>query len=455
MEVALVGAFSIIVIIGAIYIMKGTVMDITRPRENPWPLFWYIQLLLVLIPVVVISIVGIEQIQASGTRVLNGAVPNAESTIAGIVLGTITIYVLSLSVFLRLLRLRNLRDEIVFIKKQRSKIIYYGWGLTTLAIALFAMFYIVGFRHAFITSLLGSESLLRVRLHNAYDVGIPVQIIPSLFWVGYLLSIFSGFTFRLKSKIRSVLFFTVAVFIVSAPGNKAPVVISILLWFMAARIKMPRALLSPRSIFIAGATLLLFGILIYGLFKWQYPNADIAAYPKYVLNRIGVGQMGGTYVTFGYAYSGNFPEGEYYWALIPGASLINPEYINYQKALMMISEGYEFNKIGVKNTYFISEAYAIGGWWLVWLSPVIVAFSTAIGLKLYMILFRSFFFAAVAPQLALILYLSTHDITGGFAAFPLLKGAIVQGTILLILISPIKVCEMCLYIKNNRKAAFK
>jgi len=454
-EGILVSVLSAIVFLGTLFVMRGTVLDATRPRENPWPLFWYIQLLLVLIPVVVISNVGTEQIQASGTRVLNGAVPNSESTIAGIVLGTITIYVLSLSAFLRLLRLRNLRDEIVFIKKQRSKIIYYGWGLTALAIALFAVFYIMGFRHAFITSLLGSESLLRVRLHNAYDVSIPVQIIPSLFWVGYLLSIFGGFTFRLKSKIRGVLFFTVAVFIISAPGNKAPVVIAILLWFMAARVQMPRALLSPRSMFIAGATLLLLSILIYGLFKWQYPNANIATYPKYIINRIGVGQMGGTYVTLGYAYSGNFPEGEYYWALIPGASLINPEYINYQKALMMISEGYDYNKIGVKNTYFISEAYAIGGWWLVWVSPIIVAFSTALGLKLYMILFRSLFFAAAAPQLAMVLYLFAHDITGGFAAFPLIKGAIVQGTILLILILPIKVCDMCINGISNRKMAYK
>jgi len=455
MEVAIVCAFSTIIIVVAIYVMKGTVLDITKPRENPWALLWYMQLVLVLVPMVTVTAVGIEQMQAFGTSVLNGAIPGTESIIASIVLGTITIYVLSLSLFLRFLRLRNLHDEIVYIKKQRSKAIYYGWSLTALAVAIFAVFYAMGFRHAFITSLLGTESLLRVRLHNAYDISLPAQIIPSLFWVGYLLSIFSGFVFRLKRRNTSALFFAVALFIVSAPGNKGPVVMAILLWFMAARVQMPRGIISIKSIFTTGVALLLLGIIIYGLFKWQYPNANMAEYPAYIINRIGIGQMAGTYVTYGFAYSGSFPEGDYYWALIPGASIINPAYINYQKVLMLISEGYEYNKIGVKNTYFISEAYAIGGWWLVWLSPIIVALSTAVGIKLYKILFRLFFFAAVAPQLAMIIYLVAHDITGGFNAFPLLKGVIVQGSILLILLFPIKVCETCIIGMNNIKVAHK
>ena len=441
----LVSILCIVVLIFAILSMRGTVLDITRPKENPWPLFWYAQLLLVLIPVTVVSNVSIEKLQETNPRLLNGAVPGTETEIAYAVLGTIALYIMALSLFLRMLGLRRLRDEITYISRHDRVLVYYSNALVILGFVILASFYLMGFKHAFLAALSGTQGLLKARLHNAYEVGVPSQLIPMLFWVGYVLSILAGMLFRLRYKMRGYLLLSVALFIASAPGNKAPVIITILLWLAAARVIVPPKLASMRSFAIAAAGLFILILLSYSLYKAQYPQANFLEFPIYLLLRLGVGQMAGTYVTLGMAHTGGLPQGEYYWALIPGASFINSEYINYQKVLMIISEGYSYKEIGVKNSYFISEAYAIGGSALLWLSPIIVAFSTALGIHLFKVIFRVIFLGPISPQLAVVMYLLTHDITGGFAAFPLLKGIIVQGPLLVILFFPVKVCTICVY----------
>ena len=70
---------------------------------------------------------------------------------------------------------------------------------------------------------------------------------------------------------------------------------------------------------------------------------------------------------------------DFYWHMFPGARLF-VDYVDYQKVLMMVTEGYGYSEMGVKNSYFIAEAYAMGGFCVNVLSPIIVAFSTALGL---------------------------------------------------------------------------
>jgi len=449
MEGTFISALCVVVFIFAILTMRGTVLDITRPKENPWSLFWYAQLLLVLIPIAVVSNVSIEELQETNSRVLNGAVPGTETEIAYTVLGTITLYTMALSLFLRMLGLRRLRDEIAYISGHYRVLLYYSSGLVILSFILLAIFNLFGFKHAFLAALSGTQSLLKTRLHNAYEAGMPSQLIPMLFWAGYVLSILGGMLFRLRYKMRGFLLLTIALFIASGPGNKAPVIIAILLWLAAARVIVPPKLASMRSFAIAAAGLFILTFLSYSLYKAQYPQANFLEFPSYLMLRLGVGQMAGTYVTLGLAHTGELPQGEYYWALVPGASFVNPEYINYQKMLMIVSEGYSYKEIGVKNSYFISEACAIGGGVLLWLSPIIVAFSTALGILIFKMIFQVIFFRPISPQLAIVMYLLTHDITGGFAAFPLLKGIIVQGLLLAILFFPVKVCTVCVYSGNR------
>jgi len=156
----------------------------------------------------------------------------------------------------------------------------------------------------------------------------------------------------------------------------------------------------------------------YSLKGSQWPSFE--EFGAYLVNRLGIGQMAGMYETMALAKQGYFLTSNFYWHIIPFARFF-VDYIDYHKHLMMITEGYEFTEMGVKNTYFVAEAYAIGGIWLAVLSPIIVGFASSLGLHLLMKMFKS----AIGSELAIVavpIYLLTHNITGGFSSFPLLKG---------------------------------
>ena len=418
--------------------MKGTVLDITRPKQNPWPLLWYLQLLLVLVPVNVISALGIAGIWSTGARALMGAVPGTETEVALTVIGTLLLYILSLALMLRVVRLKELRDELIWIRGHEGDILWYAKTFILIGTSIFIVFTILGFRHAFIESWLTSRRLLEVRLMNNYHTSVPSQIIPILFWIGYLLSMLGGFTFRLKRRSQGFFILLYSLFLTSALGNKAPIVITILLWIISARMEIPKSWYSLRTIAFGGFSLIFVGGLIYALFLRQYPNAGFSEFILYVLSRLGIGQMNGTYITFGWAKTDELPGGNYYWGLIPGASFLNKEYINYQKVIMMISEGYSYTEMGVVNSYFIAEAFAIGGYPLLWLSPIIVAVTSAIAMVILRKMFKFLLWKPIASQMSLVLFLLTHDITGGFNGFPLLKSTLLVASLLFFALSPIK-----------------
>ena len=418
--------------------MKGTVLDITRPKQNPWPLFWYLQLLLVLVPVNVISALGIAGVWSTGARALLGAVPGTETEVALTVIGTLLLYISSLALMLKIANLKKLRDELTCIRGHERTILWYAKTLILIGTSIFIIFSILGFRHAFIETWLTSRRLLEVRLMNNYHTSVPSQIIPILFWIGYLLSILGGFAFRLKRRRQGFFILLYSLFLTSALGNKAPIVITILLWIISARIEIPKSWYSIRTMAFGGFGLILVGGLIYALFLRQYPNAGFSEFFLYVLSRLGIGQMNGTYITFGWAETGAIPAGNYYWGLMPGASFLNKEYINYQKVIMMISEGYSYTEMGVVNSYFIAEAFAIGGYPLLWLSPIIVAVTSAIAMVILRKMFKFLLWKPIAPQMSLVLFLLTHDITGGFNGFPLLKSAFLVASLLFFALWPIR-----------------
>jgi len=43
-------------------LLKGTIFDVSSPKDNPWPLMWYFELAPVLIPLIIVSAVGIDHV---------------------------------------------------------------------------------------------------------------------------------------------------------------------------------------------------------------------------------------------------------------------------------------------------------------------------------------------------------------------------------------------------------
>ena len=415
----LVSVSGCIAVAGIAYlVLKRTVLDIRFVQRNPWGLLWYLSIALVLIPLILVSYLGIDRI-----KVFYIAYPGLELPVTEITLVTLGTYILSLGIFLRLFGLsykKWVMDSPLNAKWLYKKLTNICFALSLFNIFMLGIFYFFGYKHAFLTSVIEGTPLLKVRLMNKYSSQVPSQVASLVFTAGYLLAIFSGYVGR-YSIARSVVYLTIALLTLTAPGDKAPLVIGILLWIFAQGALLPRRFFSLKLF----RSLMLIILVSLGLIYLGYSLnvsrwSSFEEFGTYLVNRLGIGQMAGMYETLALAKQGYLPESNFFWHMIPFARFY-VDYIDYQKYLMMITEGYEFTEMGVKNTYFVAEAYAMGGIWLAALSPVIVAFASSLSLYCLMKMFKS----AVGSELAIVavpIYFLTHDITGGFGSFPLLKG---------------------------------
>jgi len=402
----------------AYFVFKGTAFDISFIRDNPWPLIWYGQVFLILFPLIVVSARGIENIQTLYT-----SQPGQELDVALITVITLFVYIISLGLSFRMFKLSRASVFVRYLSpREVIKIHRIAFGVSLISAFLLLVFYWGGYKHAFLFSIIENTSVLYVRLSNKYDSSVPSQLASILMVGGYMVAALGGYLGRLGYK-RAWIYLWVAIFILAAPGDKAPLVKGLLVWLLAKGSFLPKRTLSFRAIafFVVVMVITLGGI--YLVLQRQIPNLNAKVFADYLLNRIGVGQMAGMYETYSLYVGEGIPEGNYFWHILPGAKFF-VDYIDYQKALMMYTEGYGYSSMGVKNTYFVAEALAIGGLSLALVSPLIVAFSYALGLYIYL-RFSSFLYGKhVAPIAALPIYILSLDITGGFSPFPLLKAVL-------------------------------
>jgi hypothetical protein len=294
-----------------------------------------------------------------------------------------------------------------------------GLGSGTLLVAI-----LIGteFRHAFMRALIFGELLLQVRLHNQYVAGVPSQILGFLAFSAYLLGVLSGRCAR-EFPLMGWAYGLIAVVIAAARGDKAPVIITVLVWSMARwlagrPVQWRRLALYALYASVGGTGLLFTGIAL------QDPGAAEDFF-WYLLSRAGVGQMAGLFEAIALFGSGEMVHVEYLWHAIPGASVfIN--YVDFQKDLMMRVERYQFNEIGFKNTFFVAEAWAMGGPILAGVSPVWVGISYGAGLLLWVRLWRLMLGERMAMELSPGLYILHHSLTGGFFQFPFFKSLILM-----------------------------
>lgn len=277
----------------------------------------------------------------------------------------------------------------------------------------------LSYKHALLSSILSGGNLVSIRLANAYASGLPSQLANIMAVAAMIAAIFSSVYLQRKEYLRYFAYLLGAIFLATSPGDKAPglmcIVISVLS-YLSIKSTLP----SFKSVFFS---LFVYFPLMYGLTFFlaslQINELSLADFNIYLLNRLGVGQMSGVFETF----SISRVEGDFFWHMIPFASFF-ADYVPYDKTLMMVVEGYDFDAMGVKNSLFVSEAYGIGGWTLVFLSPIIVGVSYALGMKFLFEFFSYFFGKSVAVIYAIPLYVLTSSLTGGFSSFPFFKGLI-------------------------------
>ena len=224
----------------------------------------------------------------------------------------------------------------------------------------FAGVLLYGARHAFLTALISGESLLSVRLSNIYVANMPTVFNSFMSFCATLLVVILGAVSYRKHRMVAWFFAIVVLYLSTFGGGKAPLVNSVIIYFVSyASFAGWKVKLKTVGTFLVSVCVV-FGLVYFAVWV-QLGGVTIGEFSWYIVNRLGVGQMAGVYEQFNL----KIQNVNYIWHAVPFAGFFI-DYPIFQKDLMMASEYVlDASATGLKNSLFISEAYAlVGFYWL-------------------------------------------------------------------------------------------
>jgi|GEM_PF-4953963 len=299
--------------------------------------------------------------------------------------------------------------------------------LTLICLATLAALTILGYRHAVVFTAVTGAPLISARLHNSYYSGVPSQLLPITFLYPYLAAYVAGRGLFTRPA-ASLLCMLSAFLLVTARGDKAPVVYTVLLFAHA----MSRHFYKHHLLLLL-FLLLGFGMVataLLGLVHLQYDVSSLNDFLAYLVSRVPA-QLSGVYITFE-LYREGAPWPDNLWQAIIPSFARSSDFLDFHRFLMLYMTGAPEDAVGGLSTYFIAEALAIGGPVLLWTSPLIVALAMYAAYCLWRVAFMTL--ARVNdPSLPAVFTVLCSPITAQFSAFPLLKTAILW----LLLMTPV------------------
>lgn len=265
------------------------------------------------------------------------------------------------------------------------------------------------YEHALISALRSGVSLSIVR-HENVGGEIPSFFVYGFIINSYLMAVSLAFS-NIKGGSRKFLLLS-ALFFISVSGQKMPIINLLILYYFASLMMHNKKL----SISIVLKCIVLFisvFILLYLLVKLQYEDYNFSDFLSYILNRAGVGFIAGYYEQMHL----RLHDFQYIWHSVPFASIFI-DIQNFHKDLMMISESrVDGSNIGIKNTLFFAEAYAIGGGGFMFLSPIIYAFNYLLSYVLLSTFLNFFVFKdkLLTQRVFGLVYVFYINLSGGFS----------------------------------------
>lgn len=289
------------------------------------------------------------------------------------------------------------------------------------------------YEHALLGAIKGGISLSIAR-HENVGSEIPSFLIYGFIINSYLMVVTLAFS-NLSDGYKKF-FLLAALFFISISGQKMPIINLLILYYFASLMRRGEAL-SYKVLIKSFALILVIVILLYSLVKLQYEGYEVADFLSYILNRAGVGFVAGYYEQMHL----KLWDVNYIWHSVPFASVFI-EINNFHKDLMMISESrVDGSNIGIKNTLFFAEAYALGGVSFMFFSPIIYAFNyilsfTFISYILNIFVFKDRFLTQRVFGLVFVCYI---NLSGGFSDLLFFKSPIlilifITGPILIFLV---------------------
>ncbi len=356
----------ILVLISNFFLLRGTFFEFSFKNRSYFSLFLGREIYLLIIPGVFMFVFGFEYVPYKIYVTESSVITTAYFIFYSLIVFLVTLAILARtfgSSFSPKYDLKKVTEQDYLVFK---KIIISALVLITV---IYVFMLVMGVRHAFMNSLFFGYDLMELRISNS-NAAFP-SVVSSLF--KYLIFIYAltlGFVFSKLSLILKVCLLFLLVYFSSYYGSKGPIFINLILFYVA--LIHDQQYRWNFTLFIR--TLLGFNILValtYFVVKVQYPFTDPAIFMQYILNRVFVAQIHGVFEQF----SLQLMRPEYIFNSLPFGQMFTDEFTLFSKDLILatLSYGKESNETGVMNSFFIGEALAIGGYMLVYLSPVIAA----------------------------------------------------------------------------------
>ena len=270
------------------------------------------------------------------------------------------------SIFLKKYLMIESDEQLVLNQQTSHNIIMFTRFIVILCLIFLGLLLIMtDAKHAFISTINGDISLSIIRATNK-SIGFAKYLNHLFIFIGPLIAILIATPFYDKRNIERIFIFIIAIILSTYMGSKSPLMNTILT-YIVAYFTFHHIRISLKNFFFLFLFLVFMFYFVYIVVSLQYQNFTFNIFLEYFVNRIFIAQIVGVYEEYNLLLS----DWSYWWHSIPFASFFT-DYPIFHKDLMMVSEDrINPDSIGIKNTLFIAEAYAFGGWILVLISPFI------------------------------------------------------------------------------------
>lgn len=419
------------------YLLRNSIFSINFAKKNFTGIFFIMPLLVYILPSIGILYLTPASQFYSAFMVDQSLVP----TISFNILLSYFILVLTLYIFFKIFRFyRFFSDNFVIINNH----LLFKILIASIAIILFLisiLYFFFGVEHSLILSLFGNNDLSQARslIENDKFSRYCSYLIVSYC---YISSIILGLLKNYSNKNLPHFIIIFISFLSLWGGSKSPAVTTLILYFIS--IISSRQKKIDLTSFLYQYFFAFFSILfvIYMLVLTQGILSDDSNFTDYIINRVFIGQMIGVYEQYSLKIS-NF---DYFYNSIPFMSYFI-DLPNFHKDLMMISESrVDPDNIGVKNSYFLSEASSWGLAFEVFWSPFFWGIGFASTIFIFSKFLQLFIINRMLSNFISTLFISSQiNVTGGISEVIFLKFLVMQ----LLLFLPLYLLVKVLSFRKN------
>lgn len=215
-------------------------------------------------------------------------------------------------------------------------------------------------------------------------------------------------------------------------GEKSPAILAILGYFFVRAYHERRRLTFTRLLLLA----MLGALLSMVIFVLVRESSDDLNVFEFFLIRTFLGQISGLFQIIGNLT----PDPKYALAWVPFSGALTDQLPVFARDLMLMTEG-DTDTSGTLNTLFLGEAYGVGGWPMLLISPFIVGLSIVVSLHLL----RRWLTRDAGTEFATCgayLFVMNSWLTSGMASFPAFRGLIVVGFALATVVVPFQILRL-------------